>query len=319
MRIFISGIAGFIGFHLALALKKRGHVVIGCDNFNDYYDVQLKRDRAQQLQEGVFEFDIRNKELLDQVIREHQIAHFVHLAAQAGVRHSLQYPESYIASNLDGFIQIMEVLKRHPRIPLTYASSSSVYGCNRKIPFSETDPTDTPCNLYGATKKSNELIAHAYHQIYGIPVTGLRYFTVYGPWGRPDMAYFSFTRAMMQDLPLQIYNQGAMQRDFTYIDDIVQGTIAAIELAAPCEIFNLGNNRPQEIFTLVGIIEKALEKKARLNLLPMQPGESTITYADITKSQNKLGFSPKTSLEEGMEQFIRWYQTYYAAPLAASR
>jgi UDP-glucuronate 4-epimerase len=311
MRILITGIAGFIGFHLALALRKLGHQVVGCDHFNTYYDPQLKRRRAELLKEGVFEFDMRDQEVLKRLITEHKITHFVHLAAQAGVRYSLSHPDAYVASNLEGFVDVMEVVRHFPHIPFIYASSSSVYGLNRKIPFAESDPTDTPCNLYGATKKSNELIAHAYHHIYGIPVTGLRYFTVYGPWGRPDMAYFSFTKAILERKPLTLYNQGAMQRDFTYIDDIVAGTIAAIELAPPCEIFNLGNHKPEEIVTLVKILEKATGKKAEVNYLPMQPGEVVVTYADISKSQKMLGFSPKTSLEEGVGKFFTWYREFY--------
>ncbi|MGH7889747.1 MAG: NAD-dependent epimerase/dehydratase family protein, partial [Thermodesulfobacteriota bacterium] len=265
MHIFITGIAGFIGFHVAEALLKRGNVVFGCDNFNSYYDPQLKWDRAILLEKQggrAYDMDIKNTSLIEKSIVDHKITHFVHLAAQAGVRHSITHPESYVSSNLDGFVQVMEVIRRHPQIPFIYASSSSVYGLNKKIPFSETDPTDCPSSLYGATKKSNELIAHAYHHLYGISTTGLRFFTVYGPWGRPDMAYFSFARDIQQGKPIKIFNQGKMKRDFTYIDDIVAGTLAAIDLAAPCEIFNLGNHQPEEILNLVALLEKGLGKTA---------------------------------------------------------
>ncbi len=314
MNIFITGIAGFIGFHVAQALKKRGDTVIGCDNFNAYYDPKLKRDRAALLEKQgikIIEMDICDGALLEKLVLEHKISHFLHLAAQAGVRHSLKHPEDYVASNLDGFVQVIEVIRRHPKILFTYASSSSVYGLNKKIPFSETDPTDMPSSLYGATKKSNELIAHAYHHMFGISVTGLRFFTVYGPWGRPDMAYFSFTNAILKGKPLQIFNEGKMKRDFTYIDDIVAGTIAAIDLGAPCEIFNLGNHKPEEVLHLIELLEKNLGKITAKELLPMQPGEVPVTYADISKSEKLLGFSPKTSLEKGLEKFLAWYREYY--------
>ncbi len=314
MRIFITGIAGFIGSHVAHALRRRGDFVMGCDDFNPYYDPSLKRARAALLEKqgiSVVEADIRQSALLEEQIVQFGATHVLHLAAQAGVRHSLTHPECYVASNLDGFVQVIEIIRRHPHIPFIYASSSSVYGLNRKIPFSETDPTDAPSNLYGATKKSNELIAHAYHHLFGIKTTGLRYFTVYGPWGRPDMAYFSFTRAILEGKPIQIFNEGKMQRDFTYIDDIAAGTLAAIDLAAPCEVFNLGNHRPEEVLHLIALLEKHLGKTAQKNLLPMQPGEVPTTYADITKSQKLLGFSPKVSLEEGIQKFLAWYGEYY--------
>jgi len=314
MHIFITGIAGFIGFHVAQALRRRGDTVVGCDNFNAYYDPQLKRDRAALLEKQgiqVFDMDIRNSSLLEKLVLEHRTTHFVHLAAQAGVRHSIRHPEDYVAANMEGFVQVMEVIRRHPKISFIYASSSSVYGLNKKIPFSETDPTDMPSSLYGATKKSNELIAHAYHHMYGISVTGLRYFTVYGPWGRPDMAYFSFTRAILKGAPVHIYNEGQMKRDFTYIDDIVAGTLAAINLGASCEVFNLGNHKPEDVLYLVELLEKNIGKAAVKELLPMQPGEVPVTYADITKSRKQLGFSPKISLEQGIQKFLSWYQDYY--------
>jgi UDP-glucuronate 4-epimerase len=314
MHIFITGIAGFIGFHVAQALQRRGCTVVGCDNFNSYYDPKLKRDRAAMLEKlgvKIFEMDICDGALLEKHVRENKITHFLHLAAQAGVRHSIKHPEDYVTSNLEGFVHVIEVIRRHPEIPFIYASSSSVYGLNKKIPFSESDPTDMPSSLYGATKKSNELIAHAYHHMYGISVTGLRFFTVYGPWGRPDMAYFSFTNNILKGKPLQIFNEGKMKRDFTYIDDIVAGTLAAIDLGAPCEVFNLGNHKPEDVLHLVELLEKKLGKAAVKELLPMQLGEVPVTYADISKSQKQLGFSPTTSLEKGIENFLSWYREYY--------
>jgi UDP-glucuronate 4-epimerase len=316
-RVLITGIAGFIGFHLALHLKKRGDFVMGCDNFNPYYDPSLKRTRAKLLKEAgieVFESNIQNPNLLEQWIVDQGITHFVHLAAQAGVRHSLHHPESYVASNLDGFVQVLEVCRRHPQIPFIYASSSSVYGLNQKVPFSEHDVTDKPASLYGATKKANELIAHAYHHLFGMRVTGLRYFTVYGPWGRPDMAYYAFTGAILRGETIPVYAEGKLQRDFTYIDDIVAGTAAAIDLAAPCEIFNLGNNHPEEVLSLIACIEEATGKQANISWLPMQPGDVKTTYADISKSERLLGFKPKTSLKTGIEQFVKWYQAYFVQP-----
>lgn len=313
-RIFITGIAGFIGFHLALHLSSQGHFVIGCDNFNTYYDVQLKKGRQKLLEEKnipIIESDIRNSALLEKLMLEKGITHLVHLAAQAGVRHSINHPESYVESNLDGFVKILQICRTCPGIKFIYASSSSVYGLNKKIPFSESDPTDSPASFYGATKKANELIASSYHHLYGIPVTGLRFFTVYGPWGRPDMAYFSFTNAILKGEPIHVYNQGQMKRDFTYIDDIVQGITAAIELGAKCEIFNLGNHRSEDLMQLIALIENKLGKKAIKEFLPMQSGDVPVTYADISKSQNMLGFNPITSLDEGIEKFINWYLASY--------
>lgn len=310
MAIFITGISGFIGFHLALYLKQQGKQVFGCDNFNPYYDPKLKQERKKILEDAgisVHALDIQNYPTLEALLQKHSCTHLVHLAAQAGVRYSLDHPEAYVASNLDGFVQILELVRHHPSIKLIYASSSSVYGLNQKIPFSESDPTDAPCSLYGATKKSNELMAHAYHHMYGISVTGLRFFTVYGPWGRPDMAYYSFTKAICEGAPIQIYNRGKMKRDFTYVEDIVEGIAAAIDLGASCEIFNLGNHHPEELFTLVSLIEKYTGKKALTEMLPMQAGDVTQTYADISKAQRLLNFHPKVSLDEGIKRFVSWY------------
>ncbi|MEN9654826.1 MAG: hypothetical protein RL235_938, partial [Chlamydiota bacterium] len=261
-RIFITGIAGFIGFHLALYLKRRGDVVIGVDNFNDYYTPMLKRARAARLHnEGisVFETDIRNKAGLISLLQKHQITHVVHLAAQAGVRHSIVQPDDYVDSNLHGFVSILETCRHHPGVSLVFASSSSVYGLNGKTPFSVDDATDHPANLYGATKKAGEAMAHAYHHLYGIPTRGLRYFTAYGPWGRPDMAYFRFADLIWEGKPIQVFNGGNMRRDFTYIDDIVRGTAAAIDFESAWDIFNLGHHRPVALKTLIALLEERLD------------------------------------------------------------
>jgi len=315
-RIFITGIAGFIGFHLARFLSKRGDFVVGCDSFNDYYDPALKRARAALLREAGIEVltaDIREPDILGPLMDAHQITHFVHLAAQAGVRFSLKNPKTYAETNLTGFFHVLEALRDRPTTPLIFASSSSVYGLNTKIPFSEEDQTDHPANFYGATKKSNETMARSYHHIYGIPTTALRFFTVYGPWGRPDMAYYSFTKSILEGKSLPLFNRGNMQRDFTYIDDIVEGTVAAIDLSAPFEIFNLGNNQPESLEKMIRLIENHLGKQALLDLRPMPPGEIQTTYADIEKAKNLLGFTPKTSLEEGMGKFLNWLDQYSGA------
>lgn len=314
-RILITGIAGFIGFHLALFLKRRGDFVIGLDNFNGYYDPQLKHDRAACLKKENIEVlcnDILERDLFRLLLLRNGITHVVHLAAQAGVRHSLSAPDDYVSSNLQGFVSVLEACRYFPQLKFIYASSSSVYGLNKKTPFSVDDPTDHPINLYGATKKSNELIAHAYHHLYGLSTTALRYFTAYGPWGRPDMAYYRFARLICEGRPLQIFNAGQMKRDFTYIDDIVQGTAASIDLGAPCEIFNLGNHQPTPLFTLIELLEDALGKKAIREMLPPQPGEVLETYADIEKSQKLLNYQPTISLEEGIARFIEWFKSYHA-------
>lgn len=314
-RILITGAAGFIGFHLALHLKKRGDFVIGLDNFNSYYDPQLKKDRAEQLQKqgiDILHSDIRERDFLKLLLLRYGITHLVHLAAQAGVRHSLSEPDDYVDSNLQGFVSILEACRYFPKLKLIYASSSSVYGLNQKIPFSVDDKTDCPANLYGATKKANEVMAHAYHNLYGFSVTALRYFTAYGPWGRPDMAYYRFARQIFDGEAIQVFNHGRMRRDFTYIDDIVDGTAAAIDLCTSCEIFNLGNNRPIDLLYLIELLEHAIGKKAIKEMLPMQPGEVTETYADIEKSQRILNFQPSVSLEEGIFRFIDWYKSYHA-------
>lgn len=313
-RILVTGAAGFIGFHLALYLKRRGDLVVGIDNFNGYYNPKLKRDRRDLLvREGVelLTADIRDRDFLRLLLLRNEITHVVHLAAQAGVRHSLFEPDDYIASNLHGFVSILEACRTFPGMKFIFASSSSVYGLNRKTPFSIDDSTDKPANLYGATKKANEVMAHAYHHLYGLSVTALRYFTVYGPWGRPDMAYYRFTSQICEGQPIQVFNNGQMRRDFTYIDDIVKGTAAAIDLGAPYETFNLGNNRPVNLLYMIQLLEEGLGKKAVKEMLPMQMGEVVETYADIEKSQRLLGFQPSTTIEEGLNRFLEWYREYH--------
>lgn len=315
-RILLTGAAGFIGYHLALALRKRGDAVTGVDNFNAYYDPQLKRDRQDRLAKADVEIltsDIRDRDFIRLILMRNKITHVVHLAAQAGVRHSLFEPDDYVASNLQGFVSILEACRTLRGLRLIYASSSSVYGLNKKTPFSVDDPTDHPANLYGATKKANEVMAHAYHHLYGLSVTALRYFTAYGPWGRPDMAYYRFTRQICEGQPIQVFNRGLMRRDFTYIDDVVAGTIAAIDLGAECEIFNLGDNRPVDLLYLIQLLEDAIGRRAVKEMLPMQPGEVLETYADIEKSRKMLGFQPKVSIEDGILRFIEWYRDYHPA------
>ncbi len=312
-KVLITGAAGFVGFHLARSLKERGDEVVGLDNFNDYYDPGLKKARSRELHKcgvQVIHADICDYPGLMHAAESHGIDCVAHLAAQAGVRYSLSHPHAYVASNLEGFVNILEVC-RHLKLKLVYASSSSVYGLNTKVPFSESDRCDQPASLYAATKKSNELMAHTYHHLFGIPVTGLRFFTVYGPWGRPDMAYFSFTKAIMEGKPIEIFNHGAMERDFTYIDDIVDGIVAAVDLESAHEIFNLGNHKPEKLMTLVQLLEEAVGKKAHKVFTGMQPGDVLTTYADIAHSHEKLKFSPRTSLVEGLNKFVDWYKQYY--------
>lgn len=308
-KVLVTGAAGFIGFHTALHLKEKGDQVVGLDNFNDYYDPQLKEMRAEMLEKKgirVIRGDICDLPLLEKIVREHRITHLVHLAAQAGVRYSLVNPKAYILSNMEGFANVLEVC-RHAHLKLIYASSSSVYGTNTKIPFSIEDPTDNPASFYGATKKANEVMAFSYHHLYQIPTIGLRFFTVYGPWGRPDMAYYSFAEAIYAGKPIPLFNHGKMERDFTYIDDIVAGISAALDLEGKAEIFNLGNHKPETLNTFVSLLEKYIGKPALKEYLPMQPGDVPITYADIEQSQEKLGFYPKTGLAEGLEKFVAWF------------
>lgn len=313
-NILITGAVGFIGFHLAKLLHSRGDTIIGFDNFNDYYSLELKRARERELTKlgiEVVNGDICNLKMLNATVDFNEITHIVHLAAQAGVRYSLTNPQAYVKSNLEGFTNILEACRRKPEIKLVYASSSSVYGSNTKVPFSIHDRTDHPVSFYGATKKANELLTYSYHHTHGISATGLRFFTVYGPWGRPDMAYFSFTKAIMEDKPIDIFNDGKLKRDFTYVDDIIAGIAAAVDLEAKWEIFNLGNSKPVELSKFIEIIEDAVGKKAKKNYLSMQPGDVLETYADISESQTKLSFQPKISLEEGIPLFVKWYKDYF--------
>lgn len=310
-HILVTGIVGFIGFHVAQALQARGDKICGLDNFNDYYSVALKHKRASLLQaQGieVFQEDINNTEFLIELLQKHAITHVVHLAAQAGVR--VPNPYSYIHSNLNGFVALLEALRFQPTIKLVYASSSSVYGLNTKVPFSEQDPVNHPTSFYGATKRSNELIAHSYHHIYGLQCTGLRFFTVYGPWGRPDMAYFSFARAIRDHQPIVLFEQGALQRDFTYIDDIVSGILGAIDLGAAYDLFNLGNSVPISVAELVSELEELLGKRALIIHQEKPQSDVAVTYAAIDKARSVLGFEPKTPLKEGLARFVDWLTTY---------
>ncbi len=311
-RIFLTGAAGFIGFHLAQHLASRGDAVLGYDNFNDYYTPQLKRERAALLQRAhlpVVEGDLCNLQEMKKQAQAFQATHCVHLAAQAGVRYSLTNPHAYLTSNLEGFLNVLE-LCRFEQLPLIYASSSSVYGNNKKIPFAETDPVEEQASLYGVTKRSNELMAATYHRLFHFPVTGLRFFTVYGPWGRPDMAYYTFTKAILEERPIDLYFEGKAKRDFTYIDDIVKGITSAIDLSAPCELFNLGNHQPVELLHFVETLEKIIGKKAVIQLKPPQPGDVVTTYADIIHSRKMLQFSPQVPLETGLRHFFAWYAAH---------
>jgi UDP-glucuronate 4-epimerase len=312
-RILITGAAGFIGFHFAKACLENGHYVVGIDNFNDYYAPSLKEDRAKELEKRgltVQRLDLCEAAAIQDLIQKEQLSHVVHLAAQAGVRYSLQRPDIYIRSNIEGFLNVLEGCRRVAGVRLIYASSSSVYGCNEKIPFAVEDRTDRPANMYAVTKKSNELMAHSYHHLYQLPVIGLRFFTVYGPWGRPDMAYYSFTRAIFDDQPIDVYNNGVSFRDFTYIDDVVSGLVKALECTQEYAIFNLGNNTPESVHTLMDLIEKETGKRFKKNFLPMQKGEIVETYADIALAHKWLGFTPTTSLAEGIARFVSWYRNY---------
>ena len=315
MKILVTGSAGFIGFHLSKSLLIDGHEVLGIDNLNDYYDPNLKHARLEQLKPYKnFKFnkvDIADKESLTLSFKSFKPKKVVNLAAQAGVRYSIENPYAYMRSNLVGFLNIIELCRHNDVEGFIYASSSSVYGGNTKIPFSVDDRVDNPISLYAASKKSNELIANAYSHLYGLHTTGLRYFTVYGPWGRPDMAMFIFTKKILAGQPIPVFNQGKMKRDFTYIDDIVSGTRSAIEKNYKCEIFNLGNHRSEHLMDMISIIEKELTKKAKIDFQPMQPGDVTESFAEIRYSIDKLGFEPKQSIKDGIPRLISWYKDYY--------
>jgi UDP-glucuronate 4-epimerase len=317
----VTGAAGFIGMHLSQRLLELGCPVIGLDNLNDYYDVQLKYARLDILKKyEQFTFhriDLAEKENLETLFTENSIDVVINLAAQAGVRYSIENPQAYIDSNIVGFFNLLECCRHHPVRHLLYASSSSVYGNNKKVPFATDDPVDNPVSLYAATKKSNELMAHTYSHLYRIPATGLRFFTVYGPYGRPDMAYFSFTKAILEDRPIRVFNHGDMYRDFTYIDDVVGGILPLIENSpvltipdAPYKLYNIGNNRPEKLMDFIGAIEKAVGKKAVMEFYPMQPGDVYQTYADVDDLVRDVGFKPSTSIYEGIEKFVAWYKAW---------
>jgi len=316
--ILVTGSAGFIGYHLSRALLEKGYAVVGVDNLNPYYDVNLKRARVSLLTPHerfhFCEADIQDLGALRAIFKERPITRICNLAAQAGVRHSLKDPFSYQKSNLEGFLNILELAREYEVKNLVYASSSSVYGKNDKTPYSVDDRVDHPISLYAATKKANELMAHAYSHLFGIPCTGLRYFTVYGPWGRPDMALFLFTDAILNSRPIAVYNYGRMRRDFTYIDDIVDGTIRAIERPVAYDLFNLGNSDSVGLMDFIRAIEEELGREAEKTLMPLQPGDVPETVADIARSRECLGFSPKTPLREGIRAFLTWYREYYKVP-----
>lgn len=313
--ILVTGAAGFIGAWTAKALQEKGHAVVGLDNFNAYYDPQLKRHRVAALAADVpvYTVDLADHAALGRVLDQNPVDQICHLGAQAGVRHSLKDPFAYENSNNLGTLNLLELARQRGIKSFVFASSSSVYGGNKKIPFSVDDPVEKPVSLYAATKRANELTAHAYHHLYGIHCTALRFFTVYGPWGRPDMALFGFTKAILEGRTIEVFNHGRMKRDFTYISDIVDGVVAALEKDYPYEIFNLGHSEPVPLLRFISAIEKALGKKARKALLPMQPGDVPATWADIKKSTRKLGFKPTVSIDEGVGRFVDWYRGYYHA------
>ncbi len=312
-NILVTGAAGFIGFHTVKALIKRGDKVIAVDNLSPYYDVNLKKARLNKIRNKIkfYKLDIAEKEKLKKVFNNNKIDKICHLGAQAGVRHSLKNPFEYERTNILGTLNIFELMKEFKIKDIIYASSSSVYGGNKKVPFSEKDNVDKPVSLYAATKRANELMAYTYHNLYGFNCTGLRYFTVYGPFGRPDMALFKFTKNIIENKPIEVYNYGNMKRDFTFITDIVKGTISAIDKAYAYEIFNLGNAKSVKLTYFIECIEKAVGKKAEKKLLPMQPGDVTLTYADIRKAKKKLGYNPNVKIEEGVKKFVKWYKDYY--------
>lgn len=314
MKILVTGAAGFIGSYVAQSLLDDGHEVVGFDNFNDYYDVSLKEARFQGLEKRagftMVRGDLTDFELLSSSFQQHAFDRVCHLAAQAGVRYSIENPFAYQQSNLEGHLNILEACRRAEIERLVYASSSSVYGGNQKVPFSEDDPVDHPVSLYAATKKSNELMSHTYTHLYGLQTVGLRFFTVYGPQGRPDMAYWLFTDAMLNRRPIKVFNHGRMERDFTYIDDIVAGVKAALFAGGldPYEIFNLGNSRPENLMDFIRTLGSALGVEPEMEMLPMQAGDVPATFADITKAQQKLGYQPTTSMAEGLSRFVAWYR-----------
>lgn len=316
----VTGSAGFIGFHVARALLEQGGQVVGLDNYNDYYSPDLKRHRDRQLR-GYRKFtsieaDLTDFAALESIFASHGSQKICHLAAQAGVRYSLINPFSYQKANLEGFLNVLELAKRFQIDRLVYASSSSVYGGLTELPFSESQRVDTPISLYAATKRADELMAHAYTHLFGLATVGLRYFTVYGPWGRPDMAMWLFTEAMLAGRPIKVFNFGNMHRDFTYIDDAVHGTLAALMVDGlkPYELFNIGNHRSEPLSKVIALLEQELQLKAKPELLPIQPGDVPASFADIRRAQAKLGFAPTTTLEVGIPSFVKWYKKYFEIP-----
>jgi UDP-glucuronate 4-epimerase len=333
MKFLLTGTAGFIGFHTAKRLLARGDTVLGIDNVNDYYDVRLKHARMAQLDDHpnyrFIRMDLADREGLTRAFAEHRPQRVIHLAAQAGVRYSIQNPHAYVDSNLVGFVNILEACRHNGVEHLVYASSSSVYGANTAMPFSIHQNVDHPLSLYAATKKANELMAHTYSHLYRLPTTGLRFFTVYGPWGRPDMALFLFTKAILDGKPIQVFNEGRMRRDFTYIDDIVEGVIRVADRLpepnpawdsarpdpgtskAPYKIYNIGNNNPVELMHLIACLEKSLGRQAEKEFLPMQPGDVPATYADVDDLVRDVAFKPATPIETGVQNFVTWYKQFY--------
>jgi UDP-glucuronate 4-epimerase len=332
-KVLITGAAGFIGFFLSRALVVRGDEVVGLDNLNDYYDVNLKLGRLKQMSlERSFtpvRLDLHDREGVARLFREERFDVVVNLAAQAGVRYSLKNPYAYVDSNVSGFLNVLEGCRHAGVKHLVFASSSSVYGANTKMPFSVHDNVDHPVSLYAATKKANELMAHSYSSLYGLPCTGLRFFTVYGPWGRPDMAYFLFTKAIVEGSPIDVFNHGKMKRDFTYIDDIIEAVVRVIDRVpgpdpswsgdapdsatsyAPYRLYNIGSNNPVELLHFIEVLEACLGKKAEKKMLPIQAGDVPATYADVDDLTRDVGFTPSTTIEEGIERFVRWYKEYY--------
>ena len=335
MKVLVTGAAGFIGYHTARALLDRGDEVVGLDNLNPYYDVKLKEARLAQLtprnQFAFVKADLADKAAIDRMFAEHRPERVIHLAAQAGVRHSLTHPEDYMQSNLVGFLNILEACRHSGVEHLVFASSSSVYGANTHTPFSVHDNVDHPVSLYAATKKANELMAHSYAHLYRMPTTGLRFFTVYGPWGRPDMALFMFVRQILANEPIDVFNEGHHARDFTYIDDVVEGVVRVADRVptpnpawsgerpdpasslAPYRLYNIGNNSPVKLMDFIAEIEKALGREASKNFLPLQPGDVPATYADIDDLKADVGFTPNTLIEDGVARFVDWYRDYYRA------
>lgn len=333
MKILVTGAAGFIGFHVTRSLLERGEEITGIDNLNNYYEVTLKEARLRQLRDySNFSFertDIADGKALRGIFENKPPRRVIHLAAQAGVRYSLQHPEAYVRSNLDGFVNILEACRHADIEHLVYASSSSVYGANTKTPFSVDDRVDQPVSLYGATKRANELMAYTYNSLFGIPTTGLRFFTVYGPWGRPDMAYFKFAVNILTGVPIDIYNYGHHARDFTYIDDIVQGVTSAVDLAVVPDrnnpdksntqagmaenyrLYNLGNNKPVDLMYFISLLEELIGKRAVTRMLPKQPGDVDVTFADIDSATRDLAYTPRTTLEQGLKKFVVWFMQYH--------